>query len=48
MDCKINGEMGKCKTKAIQADLGTFTHIQTYPGIIRHIQELLKHILNPV
>ena len=28
--------MGKCKTKAIQTDLGTFKytkHIQTYPGI---------------
>ena len=29
--------MGKCKTKAIQADLG-FRHIHTYSGIFRHIQ----------
>ena len=30
-------KMGKCKTKAIQTDLGTFRHkhIQTYPGIIQ-------------
>ena len=27
--------MGKCKTKAIQAYLGTFKHNQAYPGIIR-------------
>ena len=27
--------MGKCKTKAIQTDLGTFRHNQTYPGIIQ-------------
>ena len=26
--------MGKCKTKAIQTDLGTFRHDQAYPGII--------------
>ena len=24
--------MGKCKTKAIQTDLGTFRHNQSYPG----------------
>ena len=27
--------MGKCKTKAIQAYLGTFRHNQVYPGIIQ-------------
>ena len=27
--------MSKCKTKAIQTDLGTFRHNQTYPGIIQ-------------
>ena len=27
--------MGKCKTKVIQTNLGTFRHNQTYPGIIR-------------
>ena len=35
-DCKTIGEMGQCKTKAIQADLGTFMHIQTYPDIFRN------------
>ena len=27
--------MGKCKTKAIRTDLGTFRHNQAYPGIIQ-------------
>ena len=27
--------MGKCKTKAIQTDLGIFRHNQKYPGIIQ-------------
>ena len=27
--------MGKCKTKAIQTDLGTSRHNQAYPGIIQ-------------
>ena len=27
--------MSKCKTKAIQTDLGTFRHNQTYPEIIQ-------------
>ena len=26
-DCKTYGEIKKCKTKAIQADLSIFTHI---------------------
>ena len=30
--------MRKCKTKAIQADLGIFTHIPAYSGILRYIQ----------
>ena len=40
--------MQKCKTSAIQADLGIFTHVQAYSGIIRHIQELFRHAQNPV
>ena len=31
--------MGKCKTKAIQKDLGTFRHNQAYPGIIQAYSE---------
>ena len=27
--------MGKCKTKAIQTDSGTFRHNQAYPEIIQ-------------
>ena len=27
--------MGECKAKAIQRNLGTFRHNQTYPGIIQ-------------
>ena len=27
--------MGKCKTKAIETNLGTFRHNQAYPGIIQ-------------
>ena len=42
-DCKINAEMGKCKTKAIQADLGIFRYIPAYSGIFRHIQTI-RHI----
>ena len=34
--------MGKCKTKAIQTDLGTFRHNQTYPEINQHIQAYLE------
>ena len=47
--------MGKCKTKAIQTDFGTFRHNQAYPGIIQTyskpcvILTYLKHwyIQNP-
>ena len=27
--------MGKCKTKVIQTDFGTFRHNQLHPGIIQ-------------
>ena len=27
--------MGKCKTKAIKTDLGTFRHNEVFPGIIQ-------------
>ena len=40
--------MGKCKRKAIKADLSIFTHIQAYSDIIRYIQELFRHFRNPV
>ena len=36
--------MGKCKAKAIHANVGIFTHIPAHSGIIRHIQELFRHI----
>ena len=38
-DCKTNEEMRKCTTKAIQADLGIFTHIQARSGIIQASSE---------
>ena len=31
--------MSKCKTKAIQTDLGTFRHNQAYPGTIQAYSE---------
>ena len=31
--------MEKSKTKAIQAELGIFTHIPEYSGIFRHVQD---------
>ena len=37
-DCKTNGKIGKCKTKAIPVDLDIFTHFAAYSGIFRHIQ----------
>ena len=36
--------MGKYKAKAIQTDIGIFVHIPTYSGLLRHIQELFRHI----
>ena len=38
--------MGTCKTKALQADLGIFTHILAYSGIIQAYSELC-FIQNP-
>ena len=32
----LNGEMGKCKTKAILTHLGIFIHIPVYSGFFRH------------
>ena len=37
-DCKINAEMGKCKTKTIQADLDICTDIPAYSSIFKHSQ----------
>ena len=34
--------MGKCKTKAIQADLDIFTHIQAYSDIFRKYSKIQK------
>ena len=36
--------MGKCKAKAVLAYSRIFGHNQTFSGIIRHIQELSRHI----
>ena len=41
---RLGMKNGTSKTKAIQADLGIFTHTLTHSEIIRHIQELLRHI----
>ena len=40
--------MGNSKARAIQVDFGIFLLVLTYSGIIRVIQELLRHIQNPV
>ena len=34
--------MSKFKTKAIQTDLGTFRHTQSYPGIIQAYSGIFK------
>ena len=39
--------MGKCKTKAIQRDLGTFRHNQAYPGIIQAYSGIFRTLYNP-
>ena len=39
--------MGKCKTKAIKADLGTFKHNKACPGIIQAYSVMLKTLYNP-
>ena len=38
--------MGKCKTKAIQTDLGTFRHNQADPGIIKAYSSIFKTLCN--
>ena len=38
--------MGKCKTKAIQTDFGTFKHDQAYPGIIQAYSGICKSLYN--
>ena len=43
---KNKGQSGR--VRFIQAYSGIFRFFQTYPDIIRHIQELFRHILNPV
>ena len=39
--------MGKCKTKAILADLGTFRHNQAYLGTIQSYLGTFKTLRNP-
>ena len=39
--------MGECKAKAIQANLGTFRHNQTYPGIIQGYPGIFKTLSYP-
>ena len=42
------GDMGKCKTKAIQADLGIFTHIHEYSETIQEVySELCVNLTYP-
>ena len=39
--------MGECKTKAIQTNLGTFRHNQTYPGIIQAYSCIFRTLYYP-
>ena len=39
--------MGECKTKAIQTNLGTFRHNQTYPGIIQAYSSIFRTLSYP-
>ena len=39
--------MGKCKTKAIQTDLGLFRHNQAYPGIIQAYSGIFSTLCKP-
>ena len=39
--------MGGIKTKAIQADLGTFMHNSTYSGMFRNYSGILGTLCNP-
>ena len=37
----------QCKTKAIQTNLGTFRHNQTYPGIIQAYSDIFGFLSSP-
>ena len=39
--------MAECKTKAIQTNLGTLTHYQTYPGIIQAYLSIFRTFCYP-
>ena len=39
--------MGKCKTKAIETDLGAFIHNQAYPGVIQAYSGTFRTLCNP-
>ena len=39
--------MGECKTKAIQTNLGTFRHNQTYPGTIQAYSGTFRTLCYP-
>ena len=39
--------MGKCKTKAIETDLGTFMHNQAYPRIIQVYSGIFRTLCDP-
>ena len=39
--------MGECKTKAIQTNLDTFRHNQTYSGIIQSYSDIYKTLCYP-
>ena len=39
--------MGKCKKKAIQADVGIFTDISVYSGIFKNYSGIFRILCNP-
>ena len=39
--------MGKCTTKAIQADVGMFTDIPAYSGIFKNYSGIFRILCNP-
>ena len=39
--------MGECKAKAIQTNLSTFKHNQTYPGIIQAYSGIFRTLCYP-
>ena len=39
--------MGECKTKAIQINLRTLSHNQTYPGIIQTYSAIFRTLCYP-